>query len=474
MKLIATALSVLFLSACGGGSTPAVSGTTTVPIAPIAPITTDYLVELKVSSTPDYTYGAIAASTMVQGMQSQPAGSFVYAGLDGKAHHFIFPTLFYADPQLPGLEFVEKTDGTFGFLRFIDDVKMGSARDWAPLNVGSKAEKRFVVVDHGSEYSAGQSTWPFGDVWVASDKGAGFDFTKISTVRAFNHSVAVGDISGSGRDDIVVVNMGVKTGGVNSSLHHYVQNADGSFTQDRDFLQNTNPAQSGAVAIADLDNDGVPEMVQGNYVLYDAATDWGGVRVWSRKNSSSYQVASTIPRSGNLTEKMGVTQIVAFDYDKDGLLDLLVSLEGATPDASVRYNANGVELYRNVGGLRFQRVTDAMFKQSVWLFSRNQYRELSVVDFDLDGYVDIVLRGWNGSEFKPQPNGTLNIGSLLLKNNVGTGFLTQSDKTGLSEFFGASNLPKYLRISGMENGALKLFGVNQSGAPVQFTVKKNR
>jgi len=151
-----------------------------------------------------------------------------------------------------------------------------------------------------------------------------------------------------------------------------------------------------------------------------------------------------------------------------------VSLEGATPDASVRYNANGVELYRNVGGLRFQRVTDAMFKQSVWLFSRNQYRELSVVDFDLDGYVDIVLRGWNGSEFKPQPNGTLNIGSLMLKNNAGTGFLTQSDKTGLSEFFGASNLPKYLRISGMENGALKLFGVNQSGAPVQFTVKKNR
>ena len=431
-----------------------------------------YAAFANISPTPSYSHPEIAAATFKSAMNMNAAGNVITTGMDGKKHIFLFPTLYYEDPLIPGIEFIEKENDIFDFVRFIDDVRMGNSRDWAQLNASGTKEQKYVIVDHGLETRTGYDTWPFGNVWIATDKGSGFQFQKISTSMAFNHSVAVGNISGSGRDDILVVNMGVKPGGIPSTLHHYMQNSDGTFVQNQNTFLSF--GSSGAVAIADLNNDGVPDVIQGNYISMDSS-DWGGFRIWSNGGVGEFKIASTFPREGGAV-LMGITKIVAFDYDNDGLVDLLFSLEGPTPGSLVRYNAHSLELYRNKGNFRFERVTDRLFETSTWINTDLSFRELVVSDIDGDGYSDIILQGTGGSSFQNSPTWKqFNFGSLILKNANGTGFVSQKEIRGGAVTLKAfEDSPMYVRFKGMENGVLKMFGMTTYGAPMIFSIKASQ
>jgi hypothetical protein len=358
--------------------------------------------------------------------------------------------------------------------RFLDDVTMGNARDWKLFDVGNASEKKFVVVDHGSELASGYQDWPFGYVWVATDSGTGFNFKKISSIAAFNHSVAVGNLTNAGRDDIVAINMGVKPGGIFNSLHRFSQTTNDVFTQDTSFASENQFGASGAVAIADLNADGALEVVQGGYLINKdfPAIEWGAIRIWNKKLDGTYSIAATLPREGSFVG-MGATQITPVDVDNDGLADLVVFLEGATPDSTTRYNAIGVEIYKNLGGFKFTRVTDQLLPQSVWRTTEFQARELAVADINRDGYKDIVFHGWGGTSFKER--NTLNVGSLILLNNAGKGFLSQRGISGSTVNFNAStDLPKYLRYVGTDQQQTKLFGITSIGAPIVINIKINR
>jgi hypothetical protein len=95
-------------------------------------------------------------------------------------------------------------------------------------------------------------------------------------------------------------------------------------------------------------------------------------------------VSGDARRKTEIRETLG-SGAAAIDFDEDGLLDLFIAngdvLPGGVPDAEPR-----PALYRNLGGMRFEDVTE----RSGLLF-RAWGHGASAVDFDADGHTDLFL-----------------------------------------------------------------------------------
>ena len=169
---------------------------------------------------------------------------------------------------------------------------------------------------------------------------------------------------------------------------------------------------------------------------------------------------------------MGATQITPVDVDNDGLIDLVVFLEGSAPGSNTQYDATGLEIYKNTGRFNFTRITNQVLSQSMWQTSEFQARELAVADVNNDGFKDILFNGWNGSTLR-QDN-ALNAGSLILLNNAGKAFLNQKDAVGATVSFSSlADYPRFLRFVRVERQQAKFFGISMSGAPVIINIKVN-
>ncbi len=438
-------------------------------------MTTDLKLSFSVSLTrglaPDLSNAFVDARTILDGLPTQPAGTAFVTGLDGRDYAYVFPTLFYSDPQLPGLEYVRSGNGAFELSRVLPDVTMGSGRDFAVINHASSGVPSFVMVDHGSEYSAGgYESWPFGHVWVATDKGNGFAFEQVSDIRAFNHAVDTGDLNHDNRVDIVSSHMGVKEGGVYTDLHAYLQQPDGSFVQDRGFASVISGSWgSGAVALANIDQINGDEVIQVNYLPIEGSTDWGGIRILARSDSGDYRIDSVLPREG-LFKTMGATRVVPVDYDLDSDLDLVLSFEGQYVSFQGHHPGNGLEIYENDGQGGFTRATDELMKRNSWSSGEMQFREFEVVDFDGDGYQDIILNGWNGAE--TQLNQGWNLASQMFRNIDGKQFIQMSSAgaSGLT-LVGLAGSTAYIRVIDVYDSGPELFAMQKDGAPVTVRIE---
>jgi hypothetical protein len=163
---------------------------------------------------------------------------------------------------------------------------------------------------------------------------------------------------------------------------------------------------------------------------------------------------------------MGGTQIIPVDLDRDGDLDLVVFLEGATLDATTPYNAIGLEIYRNEGGLRFTRATASFMPVNEWRDGELIAREMAVADWNGDGYPDLVLNGWDGIVYQPGPT-QLNIGALVFLNQGGNSLVHQRQEAAYTvQLERRDQQPMYLRLMDSEGGVTRLFGITRSGAPI--------
>ncbi|MCU1349759.1 MAG: RNA-binding protein [Acidobacteria bacterium] len=198
---------------------------------------------------------------------------------------------------------------------------------------------------------------------------------------AFSGSgVAAEDINGDGFPDVLLV------GGRGNKL--YLGNGDGTF---RDVTAKAGiswtgpdgqPGEPRQPMIVDLDNDGLNDIV----ITYVNAPH----RVYRNLGDGTFQDVTDVAKLGG--ENLVGGPAVAFDFDRDGLLDLYIGyygdyLHGVGPNLA-RVNTNGTpnKLFKNMGNFHFKDVSEGSGTENTgWT------QAAASVDFDRDGWPDLIV-----------------------------------------------------------------------------------
>ena len=161
----------------------------------------------------------------------------------------------------------------------------------------------------------------------------------------FAHSVAVADVNGDGKPDVLVGN-DCADSNCDGSVGVLLGNGDGSFQAAVTYLSGGNGALS--IAVADVNKDGRPDLLVAVDVLVclpPSCFGHGAVAVLLGNGDGSFQPPVTHlsgPAPG------GAVSVAVADLNGDGNLDLVVENDGGTTASGVA----GVLLGRNDGSYR--------------------------------------------------------------------------------------------------------------------------
>jgi hypothetical protein len=255
------------------------------------------------------------------------------------------------------------------------------------------------------------------------------------------------DFDGDGRLDIYLIHNGGPHGARNQLFH---QERDGTF---RDVSAGSGLDVAGygmGVAIADVNNDGRPDVL---------LTEYGATRLFLNQGRGRFV---EVTRAAGLDNALWATSAAFFDFDRDGWLDLIVvnyldydpsvrcATDGGKPDMCGPWKFPGtvVRLYRNCGatweapGVRFEDVTVKAGLDAV------KAKGLGVLcaDFNGDGWPDIFVANdmianhlWinqHDGTFKEEAlgRGVAYTGSSAPAGNMGTAW-ADVDGNGLPDLF---------------------------------------
>jgi hypothetical protein len=141
-------------------------------------------------------------------------------------------------------------------------------------------------------------------------------------------SVAIGDLNGDAKPDLVTANSGSDT------LSVLVNNGDGSFQPKRDYSTGHGPV---SVAIGDVNADGKPDMAAGNF-------DAGTVSVFVNAGNGTFR-----PKVDQVKPGVEIRAVAIGNLTSDRRPDLATA-NGSTDDLSVFVNTTGVCRVPNVRG----------------------------------------------------------------------------------------------------------------------------
>jgi FG-GAP-like repeat len=131
------------------------------------------------------------------------------------------------------------------------------------------------------------------------------------------HSVAIADVNGDGRPDLVVANVYAGSGAATGSIGVLLGKGDGTFWPAMSFSSGAVNAVS--VKIADENGDGIPDLVVVNECSSTDCTS-GTVSVLFGEGNGTFQPAVNYASGGQYASSVAVA-----DVNRDGKLDLIVS-----------------------------------------------------------------------------------------------------------------------------------------------------
>jgi len=235
----------------------------------------------------------------------------------------------------------------------------------------------------------------------------------------------VGDVNSDGRRDVLLMGDQLQTGtgptqgsgwtGTVPAQHRLLLNSPGGNLQPS--TMRSIPEQSYCVSDAvnvDIDGDMDEDLVMATGCRYftvncgqsePAYCRENGVRIWVNDGAGGYTDA-TATRFPAFT--WSATVVVATDFDRDGVVDLVVGTSGINPAATTTTDQYGIRLYKNNGAGVFSDVTyPRMPLQPLAVHT------IAIIDADKDGAPDIFA----GTDL-----GCSGIGRQRLYVNTGNGF----------------------------------------------------
>lgn len=241
--------------------------------------------------------------------------------------------------------------------------------------VVSMADKNMLFENHGDT--------TFGDVTEDTGISAGGNAQKI----------LLADLDQEGDLDILMAQ--------NGNNLFYRNNNDGSFTEQASKMGLSGAAGNTVdVDFADLDNDGDLDLL-----AIDAN---GTLHLYNNQRHAQFE---DVAAAAGLKTLAGAGAAALADFDNDGMIDIFVA-------------GNGGALYRNQGDGTF--APDAQAAKVFNKLKGTQPRDVAYLDFDNDGYMDLVVAGGKGvSLFHNTSKGGFEDVSKLLPANVKASFVVQ-------------------------------------------------
>ena len=222
-------------------------------------------------------------------------------------------------------------------------------------------------------------------------------------------SVAVGDVNGDGRADLVVANW-YQSNGINGSLGVLLGNGDGTFQSPVSYSSGGLYAYS--VAIGDVNGDGHADLVVANECQSNGDCSSGAVSVLLGNGDGTFQSAASYSAGYD------AYSVAIGDVNGDGHADLVVANQCQSSS-----NCNGAVSVLLGNG-------DGTFQAPVSYSSGgNDALSVAIGDVNGDGHADLVVAN------ECQSNGDCSSGavSVLLGNGDGTFQAPVSYRSGGSE-----------------------------------------
>ncbi len=232
--------------------------------------------------------------------------------------------------------------------------------------------------------------------------------------------LAVGDLNGDGRNDVVVGCFQSQSFPPYPEWKNYIYFNTGSGLENAPSWTSTDQVHTGDVRIADFNDDGFPDIFSANggtgfsacVIYFGSAAGPSTAPGWS----------STIPR------RAWTTSALPFDFDHDGDIDVLTTNQGLTPDPY-----RPMYLFRNTGS--------GLETTPSWQSSEASIQNfLAVADYDGDGWEDAAVSKWVNFESGIYRN----VAGTLTTTPVWTTGLTGADRGVLWNDFDGDRWPDLL------------------------------
>ncbi len=343
-------------------------------------------------------------------------------------------------PSIPS-QILKNVNGYWEFFKTDNYAKFWGARNF-------EIKDKYVVVGDGNEIGYDASDWN-GDTYF----GEILDDGNINWVRvnddanmAFFHGSAIGDLNSDGLMDI--------GGAPATPIKIFIQNNDKSFEVSDDLINYGNINSPFTLNFADVFGDSRDEIITADYgggdpssdpnlnqiIIYSFNEESGKFELHWRSNSSTafYNVG------------LGATSIKVVDLNNDGIKDISVAREDNVA-------GNSFEVWLGNGDGTF----NPKYSSPVWNQNELQFREFYVMDVNLDGFDDIILRPFHyGSLYRNNPvwwnvaeNNGIMFNHLIWINQGDGSFSHYNEKELKVEGINIDNVHAY-----MKNGKLHFVG----------------